>query len=259
MSHPLFDLAGRKALVTGGGRGIGRTLAIGLAQAGSDVAIADIDLSQAGEIKDRIEGLGRRCALLQADVTDTASIGRMVGGTVDALGGLDILVNNACTTVRKTLEEVTEADWDKVLDLNLKSYFFVTQRAGEEMKKVGGGKVVNLASLMAWSVFRSPHGHTYGPYASSKGGLVSMTRALAMDWVKANIQVNAICPTFIETALTQAVKEDAALYGAICQRTPMGRFGRMEELVGPCIFLASAASNLVTGISLLVDGGWHAG
>ena len=259
MSHPLFDLAGRKALVTGGGRGIGRTLAIGLAQAGSDVAIADIDLSQAGEIKDRIEGLGRRCALLQADVTDTASIGRMVGGTVDALGGLDILVNNAGTTVRKTLEEVTEADWDKVLDLNLKSYFFVTQRAGEEMKKVGGGKVVNLASLMAWSVFRNPHGQTYAPYSSSKGGVVSLTRSFAVEWAKHNIQVNCICPNFIETPLTAPLKDDKLVYDAICARTPMGRFGKMEELVGPCIFLASPASDLVTGISLFVDGGWYAG
>ena len=259
MSHPLFDLAGRKALVTGAGRGIGRTLAIGLAQAGADVALADIDPSQAAEAKAQIEGLGRRCALLQADVTDLGQAERMVAEAARALGGLTILVNNAGTNIRKRVEEITEADWDKVVDLNLKSCFFIARRAAEEMKKAGGGKIINIASLMAWSVFRSPHGHTYGPYASSKGGLVSMTRALAMDWVKANIQVNAICPTFIETALTQAVKEDAALYGAICQRTPMGRFGRMEELVGPCIFLASAASNLVTGISLLVDGGWHAG
>ena len=259
MSHPLFDLAGRKALVTGAGRGIGRTLAIGLAQAGADVALADIDPSQAAEAKAQIEGLGRRCALLQADVTDLGQAERMVAEAARALGGLTILVNNAGTNIRKRVEEITEADWDKVVDLNLKSCFFIARRAAEEMKKAGGGKIINIASLMAWSVFRSPHGHTYGPYASSKGGLVSMTRALAMDWVKANIQVNAICPTFIETALTQAVKEDATLYGAICQRTPMGRFGRMEELVGPCIFLASAASNLVTGISLLVDGGWHAG
>ncbi|OGL61279.1 MAG: hypothetical protein A3J27_13655 [Candidatus Tectomicrobia bacterium RIFCSPLOWO2_12_FULL_69_37] len=259
MSHPLFDLAGRKALVTGAGRGIGRTLAIGLAQAGADVALADIDPSQAAEAKAQIEGLGRRCALLQADVTDLGQAERMVAEAARALGGLTILVNNAGTNIRKRVEEITEEDWDKVVDLNLKSCFFIARRAAEEMKKAGGGKIINIASLMAWSVFRSPHGHTYGPYASSKGGLVSMTRALAMDWVKANIQVNAICPTFIETALTQAVKEDAALYGAICQRTPMGRFGRMEELVGPCIFLASAASNLVTGISLLVDGGWHAG
>ncbi|MBI3127082.1 MAG: glucose 1-dehydrogenase [Candidatus Tectomicrobia bacterium] len=259
MPHPLFDLSGRKALVTGAGRGIGRTLAVGLAQAGADVALADIDLSQAGEAKAQIEALGRRCALIRADVTDMASAERMVAEAADALGGLTILVNNAGTNVRKTLDEVTEADWDKVLDLNLKSYFFITRRAGQEMRKAGGGKVINLASLMGWSVFRSPRGQTYGPYASSKGGVISLTRSFAVEWGKANIQVNAICPTFIETPLTQVLKEDKAVYDAICLRTPMGRFGRMEELVGPCIFLASAASDLVTGISLLVDGGWHAG
>lgn len=259
MPHPLFDLSGRKALVTGAGRGIGRTLAVGLAQAGADVALADIDLSQAGEAKAQIEALGRRCALIRADVTDMASAERMVAEAADALGGLTILVNNAGTNVRKTLDEVTEADWDKVLDLNLKSYFFITRRAGQEMRKAGGGKVINLASLMGWSVFRSPRGQTYGPYASSKGGVISLTRSFAVEWGKANIQVNAICPTFIETPLTQVLKEDREVYDAICLRTPMGRFGRMEELVGPCIFLASAASDLVTGISLLVDGGWHAG
>jgi len=259
MSHPLFDLSGRKALVTGAGRGIGRTLAVGLAQAGADVALADIDLSQAGEAKAGIEALGRRCALIRADVTDMASAERMVAEAAGALGGLTILVNNAGTNVRKTLDEVTEADWDKVLDLNLKSYFFITRRAGQEMRKAGGGKVINLASLMGWSVFRSPHGQTYGPYASSKGGVISLTRSFAVEWGKANIQVNAICPTFIETPLTQVLKEDKPVYDAICLRTPMGRFGRMEELVGPCIFLASAASDLVTGISLMVDGGWHAG
>lgn len=259
MSHPLFDLAGRKALVTGAGRGIGRTLAVGLAAAGADVALADIDFSQAEGAREAIAEMGRKCLLIRADVTDLAQVDRMVAEAAAGLGGLTTLVNNAGTNVRKRVEEITEADWDRVVDLNLKSCFFIARRAAEEMKRAGGGKIINIASLMGWSVFRSPYGHTYGPYASSKGGLIAMTRALAMDWVKENIQVNAICPTFIETALTQSVKEDPTLYGAICQRTPMGRFGKMEELVGPCIFLASPASNLVTGISLLVDGGWHAG
>ena len=259
MSHPLFDLSGRKALVTGAGRGIGRTLAVGLAAAGADVALADIDLSQAGGAREAIAEMGRKCLLIQADVTDLAQVDRMVAEAARGMGGLTILVNNAGTNVRKRVEEITEEDWDRVVDLNLKSCFFVARRAAEEMKRAGGGKIVNIASLMAWSIFRSPHGHTYGPYASSKGGLVSMTRALAMDWVKDNIQVNAICPTFIETPLTQVLKEDPAVYGAVCARTPMGRFGKMEELVGPCIFLASPASNLITGTSLIVDGGWHAG
>ncbi len=259
MSHPLFDLSGQKALVTGAGRGIGRTLAVGLAEAGADVAIADIDLSQALEGKEAIEALGRKCVLIEADVTDQAGIDRMVAAAADGLGGLTILVNNAGTNVRKTLAELTEEDWDRVLDLNLKSLFFITRRAGEEMKKAGGGKVVNIASLMGWSVFRNPRGQTYGPYASSKGGVISMTRSFAVEWAKENIQVNAICPTFIETPLTQPLIEDPTVSGAIDARTPMGRFGRMDELIGPCVFLASPASSLVTGESILVDGGWHAG
>ena len=258
MNQALFDLSGRAALVTGAGRGIGRTLAIGLADAGADVAVADIDLSAAGEVKEEIERTGRKCLLIEADVTDTASVDRMVTEAAVGLGGLHILVNNAGTNVRKKMDDVTEDDWDKVLDLNLKSYFFITRRAGKEMKKAGGGKVINIASLMAWSVFRNPHGQTYGPYSASKGGVVSLTRVFAVEWAEENIQVNAICPTFIETPLTRVLQEDKAVNDAITGRTPMGRFGRMEELVGPCVFLASKASSLVTGASLLVDGGWHA-
>jgi NAD(P)-dependent dehydrogenase (short-subunit alcohol dehydrogenase family) len=259
MSHPLFDLSGQKALVTGAGRGIGATLALGLAQAGADVAVADIDIGPADEVRREIEALGRKCVLIEANVTDNASVDKMVADAASGLGGLSILVNNAGTNVRKTMAELTEEDWDRVLDLNLKSLFFITRRAGEEMKKNGGGKVVNIASLMGWSVFRNPRGQTYGPYASSKGGVISLTRSFAVEWATENIQVNAICPTFIETPLTKPLTDDALVYDAIRARTPMGRFGQMNELIGPCVFLASAASNLVTGESLLVDGGWHAG
>ena len=259
MAHPLFDLTGKKALVTGAGRGIGRALAVGLAESGADVAIADIDLSQAEEGKRAIEAAGRKCVLIEANVTREESIDKMISETVSGLGGLDILVNNAGTNVRITTDELTEEDWDRVLDLNLKSYFFITRRAGAEMKKSGGGKVVNIASLMGWSVFKNPRNQTYGPYASSKSGVIGLTRSFAIEWAKENIQVNAICPTYIETPLTASLMADKTIYDAICARTPMGRFGQMQELVGPCIFLASEASSLVTGTSLLVDGGWHAG
>jgi 2-deoxy-D-gluconate 3-dehydrogenase len=259
MSHPLFDLSGQKALITGAGRGIGLTLAVGLAQAGADVALADINFSQVDEGRSEIEALGRKCVLIEADVTDSDSVDLMVSESAAALGGLTILVNNAGTNVRKPMDKITEEDWDRVLDLNLKSLFFITRRAGKEMKKAGGGKVINIASLMGWSVFKNPHGQSYGPYASSKGGVISLTRSFAVDWAKENIQVNAICPTFIASALTKALTDDPVVSKAICDRTPMGRFGTLEELVGPCVFLASAASNLVTGESIIVDGGWHAG
>ncbi len=258
MSLSLFDLSGEKALVTGAARGIGRALAEGFAAAGADVAIADIDVEPGQEAKEAIERMGRKCVLISADVTDTASAERMVADAADALGGLTILVNNAGTNIRKRLEEIREEDWDRVLDLNLKSIFFITRRAGEEMKKAGGGKVINIASLMGWSVFRNPRRQTYGPYTSSKSGVIGLTRVFASEWARENIQVNAICPTFIETPLTASLKDDALIYDAICARTPMGRFGQMDELVGPAVFLASKASSLVTGTSLLVDGGWHA-
>lgn len=258
MSQSLFDLSGAKALVTGAARGIGRTLAEGFAAAGADVAIADIDIEPAGEAKEAIESMGRKCALIQADVTDMESAERMVVEAAAALGGLTILVNNAGTNVRKTLWDISEADWDRILDLNLKSIFFITRRAGEEMKKAGGGKVINISSLMGWSVFRNPRQQCYGPYTSSKSGLIGLTRVFAREYATDNIQVNAICPTFIETELTTSLKEDELIYNAICERTPMGRFGQMSELVGPAIFLASEASSLVTGTSLLVDGGWYA-
>ena len=258
MSLSLFDLSGEVALITGGAGGIGREIARGLAAAGADVAIVDLDLSRAGTIQEEIEATGRDCLLLEADLTEIPQGDRVVADTVAGLGGLTILVNNAGTNIRKTLDEVEEGDWDRVVDLNLKSYFFITRRAGEEMRKAGHGKVINMASLMAWSVFKNPRGQTYGPYSASKAGVIGLTRTFAVEWAAANIQVNAICPTFIETPLTRPLMEDAEVYRAIIDRTPMRRFGQISELVGPCIFLASQASNLVTGTSLMVDGGWYA-
>lgn len=255
----LFDLTGRTALVTGGGRGIGRRLAVGLASAGADVAIADKDLSDVDTARAEIEGLGRRCLLLDADLTSPEACETIVEDTVDGLGSLTILVNNVGTNLRLRLDEVSEPDWDAVLDLNLKSFFFTTRRAGMEMRAAGYGKVINMASLMGLSVFSNPHGQTYGPYAASKGGVISITRSFAVEWATHGIRVNAICPAFIDTELTRPLQEDPLVSEAIARRTPMGRFGTIDELVGPVVFLASGASDFVTGITLLVDGGWHAG
>lgn len=255
----MFDLSGEVALVTGGGRGIGGRLAVGLASVGATVAIADRDFSQADAIKAEIEELGGDCRLIESDLTRAADCDRAVDETVASFGKLTILVNNVGTNVRKSLDEVDEQDWDAVLSVNLKSFFFITRRAGKEMRKAGRGKVINMASLMGWSVFRNPHGQTYGPYAASKGGVISLTRSFAVEWAEHNIQVNAICPTFIDTPLTRPLKEDPLVYDAIVRRTPMGRFGHVDELVGPTIFLASHASDFITGTSLFVDGGWFAG
>ncbi len=252
----LFSLVDRIALVTGGCGGIGRGLARGLAEAGADIVIADIDLTGADELCAEIETMGRRCLAVKTDITQIEDVERLVSTTTATLGGLHVLVNNAGTNIRKRLDEVTPDDWDRVLDLNLKGYFFLTRHAGQTMAENGGGKVINMASLMATSVFRNPHGQTYAPYSASKGGVISLTRALAVEWAAKNIQVNSICPTFIETPLTQRLKDDPVVFDAIIGRTPMGRFGRVDDLVGPCVFLASRASDLVTGTTLYVDGGW---
>lgn len=259
MSLSIFDLSGEVALVTGGARGIGGRLAVGLASAGATVAIADRDLSQADAITAEIEEFGGDCRLIESDLSKPSDCDRAVEYTVASFGKLTILVNNVGTNVRKQLDDVDEQDWDAVLSVNLKSYFFTTRCAGREMRNAGRGKVINMASLMAWSVFHNPHGQTYGPYAASKGGVVSLTRAFAVEWAEHNIQVNAICPTFIDTPLTRPLKEDPSVFDAIVRRTPMARFGHVDELVGPSIFLASRASDFVTGTSLIVDGGWYAG
>ena len=258
MSQSLFDLSGAKALVTGAARGIGRTMAEGFAAAGADVVIADIDIEPAAEAKEAIEGMGRKCALIQTDVTDMESAERMVVEAAAAFGGLTILVNNAGTNVRKTLWDISEADWDRILDLNLKSIFFITRRAGEEMKKAGGGKVINISSLMGWSVFRNPRQQCYGPYTSSKSGLIGLTRVFAREYATDNIQVNAICPTFIETPLSRTMLEDPGFRSFVTERIATGTVGRPEDVMGAVVYLASDASALVTGSALMIDGGWTA-
>ena len=233
MSLSYFGLSGRAALVTGAGRGIGRTLAVGLASAGADVAITDIDLSQAGEAKREIESMGRKCLLVEADVTDPGGIEKMVSETAGNLGGLHILVNNAGTNIRMTLDEVGEKDWDKVLDLNLKSFFFITRRAGAEMKKAGGRQGGQHRLPHGLVRLQEPARADLRPYSASKGGVISLTRSFAVEWAKENIQVNAICPTYIETPLTQVLKDDKPVYDAITARTPMGASGRWRSSSGP--------------------------
>ena len=257
MSLSLFDLSGDSALITGAAGGIGAELARGLAAAGALVALADIDGTRLQAVGRDIAGMGKDCVTIEVDVTEPAACEDMVGRTSKELGAVTILVNSAGTNVRGTLDDIDETGWDRVLDLNLKATFFASRSAGREMKKVGRGKVVNIASLMAWSVFANPRGQTYGPYSASKGGVVSLTRALAVEWAPHNIQVNALCPTFLDTPLTRPLIEDPEVHQAILDRAPNHAFGRAEDLVGPCIFLASRASDLVTGTSLFVDGGWH--
>jgi len=245
----LFDLAGKVAIVTGGNGGIGLGMAGGLAGAGAAVVLSGRDAAK-GERAAR--GLGGNAVFIAADVTRKADCQRLVSETVERFGRLDILVNNAGTIIRKLPHEYDEAEWHAVLNTNLTSAFLCCQAAYPEMVKAGGGKIINIGSMM--SVFGAPHTAAYG---ASKGGLVQLTRAIATAWGKDNIQANSVLPGFIVTDLTRDRKRDVpGLDAEIVARTPAGRWGEPEDLAGLAVFLAGPASDFVTGAAIPCDGGY---
>ena len=244
-----FDLDGRAALVTGGNGGIGLGMAQGLAQAGARVAIAGRDPAKAN---DALAALDERAVFVPVDIADEASCRAMVDEAREKLGRLDILINNAGTSIRKPPQDLTAAEWHTVIDTNLSGSFFAAQAAYPAMKAEGGGKIINIGSMM--SIFGASFA---GPYAASKGGVVQLTKALATAWAADNIQVNAVLPGWIDTALTQkARREVEGLHDRALARTPAGRWGVPEDLAGIAVFLASRASDFVTGAAIPVDGGY---
>ena len=248
-----FDLSGKCALVTGGNGGIGLGMALGLARAGAAVAIAGRNAGKNAVALDQLNKLGKAVALL-ADVSDETSCRTMVDEAAGRLGGLDILVNNAGINIRKSPQDYTLEEWHKVLDANLTSAFVASQTAYGHMRVRGRGKIVNVGSMM--SLFGASF---VAPYGASKGGLVQLTRALATAWAKDSIQVNAVLPGWIDTDLTRRARTDVAgLHERVLARTPAGRWGTAEDMAGVAVFLASSASDFVTGTAIPVDGGYSA-
>jgi 2-deoxy-D-gluconate 3-dehydrogenase len=248
----LFDLEGRVALVTGGNGGIGLGMARGLAEAGASVAVAGRNRAKSEAAAAELAGLGAKTAVLEADVTDEAQCRRMVEDTVAQLGRLDILVANAGINIRKPPQDLALAEWRQVLDSNLGSVFSCAQAAYPVMKAAGGGKIVAIGSML--SIFGAAFAAAYG---ASKGGVVQLTKALAVAWAKDNIQVNAVLPGWIDTDLTRAARDQVrGLNSLVLMRTPMGRWGVPADLAGIAVFLASPASDFVTGAAIPVDGGY---
>jgi 2-deoxy-D-gluconate 3-dehydrogenase len=244
----LMDLTGRVALVTGGNGGIGLGMAQGLAEAGATIVLAGRDRAKATAALATIQG----ARFIAADVTAREQCEAMVAQTVAAAGGLDILVVNAGMSIRKPPEALSEAEWRTVLDTNLTGAFFCAQAAHPVLKAAGGGKIITIGSMM--SLFGAPFAAAYG---ASKGGIVQLTRALAVAWAADNIQVNAVLPGWIDTDLTRDARAQVpGLNERVLARTPAGRWGAPRDLAGIAVFLAGPGSDFVTGTAIPVDGGY---
>lgn len=246
-----FDLYGKVALVTGANTGIGQAIALALAAAGADVALAG--RTPAADTAAGVRDLGRRAAIIDADLSGAEPAGEIVEATLAAFGRLDILINNAGTIRRADAVDFNEADWDAVIDTNLKSLFFLCQAAGRRMIAQGHGKIVNIASMLSFQ-----GGIRVPAYTASKSAVAGLTKALANEWAAKGVNVNAIAPGYIATNNTAALQADETRNRQILERIPAGRWGAPGDIGGAAVFLASAASDYVNGHVLAVDGGWLA-
>lgn len=247
-----FSLAGRVALVTGGNGGIGLGMALGLARAGADIAIAARDQGKMAAAAAQLAETGVKVMTATVDVGDKASIDKMVADVAERMGRVDILVANAGMNIRKPPQDLAADEWQQILDVNLNGPFFCAQAVYPHMKAAGGGKIITIGSMA--SIFGLPFGSAY---ASTKGGIVQMTRVLATAWAKDNIQANAVLPGWIDTDLTRRARTDIdGLHGRVVDRTPAERWGDPDDFAGIAVFLASSASDFVTGTAIPVDGGY---
>lgn len=252
---PSMRLDKKVALVTGAGSGIGKAVAIAAAEAGADCIPCELPerMADLEPVCAEIERLGRKALPLPLRLPDLESVDTAVVRAASEMGRIDVLVNNAGVNIPREALELTEADWDGVMDVNLKGLFFMSQRVARHMVDAGGGKIVNIASQNGVVGY-----YRRAAYCSSKAGVVNLTRVLALEWAPYGINVNAVGPTFILTPLTQSTFDDPVLREDLLKRIPLGRVGQPEDVTGAVVFLASPAADLITGHTLLVDGGWTA-
>jgi len=247
-----FNLTGKVAIVTGCDTGLGQGMALGLAQAGCDIVSVNRKIPH--ETAQQVSALGRRFTAIQADLSRQEGLAEIVSEAVERMGRVDILVNNAGTIRRQDALDFTEKDWDDVMNLNLKSVFFLSQAVARQFIAQGsGGKIINIASMLSFQ-----GGIRVPSYTASKSGILGLTRLLANEWASHAINVNAIAPGYMATNNTQALRADAARNQEILERIPAGRWGEPADLQGPVVFLASDASAYINGYTLAVDGGWLA-
>ena len=249
-----FDLSGKVAIVTGASRGLGQTFARALARAGADLAMTSRTIESLSPFQQEVEALGRRAVPLALDVRDEGSIRRMVVDAVEAYGRIDILVNNAGCNVRKPAVDVTWEDWNLILDTNLRGAFFVAQSVAREMIPNRHGRIINIGSVTSVMGYAG-----LGPYGASRGGIRQLTMSLADDWGPHGITVNCLAPGWFKTEQNKVMYEDPEWVAYLVDRIPMRRPGKPTDLEGPVVFLASDASDYITGQTLLVDGGISTG
>lgn len=250
MFVPSFQLEGKSAVVTGAGRGIGRAIAIGYAEAGANVAILSRTKEDLEEVATQVERLGRKALVVQTDVTERSQVQEAFRSIADQFGAIDVLVNNAGMNIRSKALDVTDGEWDQIMQTNLKSAFMCAQEAGRVMKAQHSGKIVTITSVAGHVALR-----TGVVYAATKAALIQMTKVLALEWGSYGINVNAIGPWYFKTPLTEKLLQDEQYVSDILAVTPLKRIGELPELVGPAVFLASDAANYISGQTLFVDGG----
>ncbi|TMN21675.1 SDR family NAD(P)-dependent oxidoreductase [Lentibacillus cibarius] len=247
------DLKNKSVIVTGGSKGIGKSIALAFAEHGSKVVIVGRNESALIQATNELKNYHAACSYISADLKNMNEVSAMVDEAVNRMGALDVLVNNAGINITKPALEITEQDWDQVLDTNLKATFFCSQKAAEYMIPKESGKIVNIASQMAFVGYWNR-----ASYCSSKGGMVQLTKALAVEWAEHHLNVNAVAPTFIKTELTENMFEDKAFERDVYERIPLGKLADADDVAGAVLYLSSDISRFITGDTLKVDGGWTA-